>query len=219
MRLLRRQIAAVVSMRSTPIDSTTASHGRAWARTGLRRDRPAVRSLSRKPVEMPHRRQPPRAAGRLEASDVEIDEVVAQVWVSAPTKVWPERPGIQKSEGRRDRPAACCRRHLFGREHVGEQVDQLASDEGAPSFAFPASPAFTSSGTCPAGWSPSFPGLRFASCSAKNAITGNDATTVRKRNRVGIAANSHLNRARPGGLTPNMFPIPCRWLARHQGVV
>ncbi len=75
---------------------------------------------------MPHRRQPPRHAGRLEAARVEIGEVVAQgLGVGADESL----AGVTQKFGEIGEVAAIGLQRvvagaLFGREHVEEEGDQ-----------------------------------------------------------------------------------------------
>ena len=76
---------------------------------------------------MPHRRQPPRHAGRFEAARVEIGEIVAQRLGLGAGKAL---AGAAEKFGEIREVAAIgveriVARALFGREHVEEQVDQF----------------------------------------------------------------------------------------------
>ena len=76
---------------------------------------------------MPHRRQPPRHAGRFEAARVEIGQIIAQRLGLGAGKVL---TGAAQEFGKIGEVAAVgveriVARPLFRREHVEEQVGQL----------------------------------------------------------------------------------------------
>ena len=78
--------------------------------------------------QMPHRRQPPRHAGGFKPSDIEIGEIVAQLLGVGSGK---GLPGAGQELREIGEVAAIglqrvVARALFRREHVEEQVDQLA---------------------------------------------------------------------------------------------